>query len=113
MEKQEIILQIAQRLKMIRKIRKLTAINIAQQMGISRKQYHNYESNCCSLSVFRLCQLAEILNVDISYFFDKDTSKSSFLSKQDLEMIYLFKHIKDKTVQNNIFNMIKVVSNNI
>ena len=106
MQQNNIDAYVAERLKMIRKIRGITLKNIAGRMGISCKQMQNYETCNCAISLVRLQQLAEILNVNVGYFVDGIEEKKNSLTNEDLRLVYKLRSIKDSEVKKNICELI-------
>ena len=107
MQRENIVTYVADRLKMMRKIKRLTLENVAQKMGVSRKQVQNYENCNCSIPLVRLYQLAEVLDINVSFFVEGIDKKPNSLSNDDLQVIYILKNIKDREVRNNIVAFIK------
>ena len=53
---------------------------LADRIGLSHRQIHNYEKNTARIGAGTLYELAIVLNVDVSYFFD-----STKLAEETLE----------------------------
>jgi transcriptional regulator with XRE-family HTH domain len=62
--------QIGLRLRMRRKMIGLTQEQLAVECGLTFQQIHKYESGQSRLSATRLVQIAAILEVSVSWFFD-------------------------------------------
>ena len=58
------------RLKEIRTMRGLTQSNVADQLGISFQQLQKYETGANRISASRMFELARLLNVTPSFFFE-------------------------------------------
>ena len=112
MHKDYITENVANRLKMIRKIRGFTLEGLARKIGISRKQVQNYENCDCSISLSKLYQLSEIFNVSVDYFLDGLNQHNNILSDEDMNLITMFHHIPDKVIRDDILNLIKEISKN-
>ncbi len=111
MQNEEIMPYIAERLKLLRGLRKLSLEKIANQMGLSRKQIQNYENCNCAIPVVRLWQLANIMKVNMDFFWE-GMNENNANSNDDLQLIKMFHKIKDKDVRQNIVKIIKTLAEN-
>lgn len=109
MQNDKIMLYIAGRVKLLRGIRKLTLGKIASQMGLSRKQIQNYENGCSAIPIARLWQLANIMNVNIEFFWDGIKERTVENNNDDLLLVKMFHQIRDKNIKEDIINMIKAL----
>ncbi len=64
---------IGHKIKMIREQRNLKQEFIANELGISQKQYSLIESNQTKLTVSRLIQIAKIINIEPEELLKNDT----------------------------------------
>ena len=64
----EVIVYIAERLKLARSIKHMTLESVAGRLGITRKQLQNYESAQSNISVVRLWELANVLDTEPGFF---------------------------------------------
>jgi transcriptional regulator with XRE-family HTH domain len=67
---QDIDLHIGKRLRARRRLLGLTQQNLAQSVGVRFQQIQKYECGANRISASRLWNLAELLRVPISYFYD-------------------------------------------
>ncbi|MBR4105821.1 MAG: helix-turn-helix transcriptional regulator [Alphaproteobacteria bacterium] len=111
MQNEEIMPYIAERLKLLRGLRKLSLEKIANQMGLSRKQIQNYENCNCAIPVVRLWQLANIMKVNMDFFWE-GLNGNNANSNDDLQLIKMFHKIKDKDVKKNIVRIIETLAEN-
>lgn len=58
---------LAQRVKELRKQRKLTQRAIAEHLGIKEQAYQRYEYGCPNPSLDRLIELADFFDVSLDY----------------------------------------------
>ncbi len=105
----EILRHIAQRLKFARKLKKIKATDMARKLDISYKQMQNYETAQCNFSVCRLWQIANLLDVDIAFFFDGLNPKHAqpLISNQELELAYSLSAIKDADLKRSLLSIVK------
>lgn len=52
-----------------------TADNLGKQSGLSQQQISRYERGTQNFTISRLCIFANILQCDLHYFLEEDTSK--------------------------------------
>ena len=64
----EVIVYIAERLKLARSIKHMTLESVAGRLGITRKQLQNYESAQSNISVVRLWELANVLDTEPGFY---------------------------------------------
>lgn len=66
------------RLKQLRKARKLSQTDLGEQLDLSFQQIQKYEAGSNRISASRLFELGQVLNVELTYFFDGiDNEKSA------------------------------------
>ena len=75
---------LADRIKLTRKIRHLTISSVASDLGVTRKQFQNYEAGQTNISVFRLWQIAQILKVDPGFLIGDFNKKTKYLNNDEL-----------------------------
>lgn len=61
---------VGKRVRQLRWLRKVTQTQLADQVGIKFQQIQKYETGANRISASRLYQIAEVLEVPISYFFE-------------------------------------------
>lgn len=64
----EIDLYIGKKIKKMRKLQKVSQKEIEKKINVTFSQIHKYETGKNRISVSRLFLIAEMFNVDISYF---------------------------------------------
>ena len=122
-------LHVGKRLKRARLARGMSQERLAAEMNITFQQVQKYEKGLNRIGASRLWDLAQVLNVPISYFYEgmseetqgmsprkinilKD-SDGNFrvddlvLTPEDIEFIAYYKQIKNPIVIQNILNLIK------
>ena len=100
---------LADRIRLTRKIRHLTIASMASDLGVTRKQFQNYESGQTNISIFRLWQIAQLLGVDLSFLIDGFNKKAKYLDNDELDLIKTYNNIKDKNVKLSIMKLLKEI----
>ena len=67
--------KIGMRIKETRLERKLSREQVARRIGITQQCIERYEKGEIDISVRRLMQISNVLNVGITYFLDEETFK--------------------------------------
>ena len=65
------------RIKFIRNTRQLSITTTAKNLGITRKQFQNYEKGITDIKISRLQEIAELLNVNVSFFLEDFNTKNN------------------------------------
>ncbi|WIG83814.1 helix-turn-helix transcriptional regulator (plasmid) [Photobacterium damselae] len=68
------------RLIAIRKGNQITQVEMARKLGIARQTYLDLETGKTEPRISILYKIAEIFNIPVSAFFEKEQSVSSFIS---------------------------------
>jgi transcriptional regulator with XRE-family HTH domain len=87
---------IAYRLRKLRESKDYSQQNMADELGISKSAYSKIETGITDPSIKRMQAIAKILDVDISYFFQEQTTSHTtkaedhnkpygFATKSDIE----------------------------
>ena len=121
---------VGQRLKQKRTLLGLSQTKMADKLGITFQQVQKYEKGTNRMSASRLIDLASVLDVPITYFFDDmpDTvSKQSprlwanklidsvpemdnpMVKSETLTLVRAYYEIKDRTKRKSIINLCKVM----
>ena len=120
--------KIGKKIKLLRKYRGLSQIELAERVGISFQQIQKYEKGSSSISVNRLYQISRTLGVPAIDFFEEETapklsdnsgnyasgSKALFameaLSVEEVNFLKLFRTIKNKKVRQGILKQLQGIS---
>ena len=107
---------VAKRIRMARKARGLSQTEFGAPLGISFQQIQKYESGKNRVSAGRLFEMANLLEVDVSYFFEglEPISKSRrplpvVLSSAE-ELYQKFLSIKSPGVRKHVLRLVSVMS---
>jgi transcriptional regulator with XRE-family HTH domain len=68
--------QIGQRLRSRRRLLGLTQTQVANNLGVCFQQIHKYEAGNVTISAGMLWRVAQVLEVDVPYFFEGLTSRA-------------------------------------
>ena len=103
-----------------RKMRGISQTELSARIGVTFQQLQKYEKGANRLSASRLYKAAVALSIDIGDFYNgfNDNKKNTVISKVDIfdldnktiEMLRLFKGIKNQDIKKNLITLLKSVS---
>ena len=97
-------LELAERMKTIRKLRGHTLLTAASFLGVSYQQLHKYEIGENRIPAPRLKKLADAYGIDINLFFEpfakmpEEAAPATEFSLSAIQMAEAFELIEDKAV---------------
>lgn len=105
-------------IRIVRKAAGLSQMRLAERVGISYQQIQKYEKGVSEISVSRLSQIAHALNIPLSRFVLDDermmvsesVSPYGTLSDNEIELLKLFRRIKDKKLKDGFLIAIKGIA---
>ncbi|MCG2710482.1 MAG: helix-turn-helix domain-containing protein [Thermodesulfovibrionales bacterium] len=105
-------------IRIVRKAAGLSQMRLAERVGISYQQIQKYEKGVSEISVSRLSQIAHALNLPLSRFVLDDermmvsesVSPYGTLSDNEIELLKLFRRIKDKKLKDGFLIAIKGIA---
>ncbi|AQX19173.1 helix-turn-helix domain-containing protein [Bartonella sp. WD16.2] len=111
------------RIRLRRNMLGLTQEKLGEQLGITFQQIQKYEKGTNRVGASRLQAIAEIMDVPVSYFFDKGItqsvegfaeSESNFMdfcsSSEGIQLMRAFTNILDAKVRRKIIDLAKALS---
>ncbi|ENN92859.1 helix-turn-helix domain-containing protein [Bartonella bovis] len=111
------------RIRLRRNMLGLTQEKLGEQLGITFQQIQKYEKGTNRVGASRLQAIAEIMDVPVSYFFDKGVtqpiegfaeSESNFMdfcsSSEGIQLMRAFTNILDAKVRRKIIDLAKALS---
>ncbi|MEK6658006.1 MAG: helix-turn-helix transcriptional regulator [Nitrospirota bacterium] len=108
---------IGEKIRALRKQFGLSQEKLGEIAGVTYQQIQKYENGTDRISTDRLNLIAEGLNIPISYFFEEKSLKVKEkealyhtigeLSREELELIKLFRKVKGKKAREKFFGLIK------
>jgi transcriptional regulator with XRE-family HTH domain len=108
---------IGEKIRALRKQFGLSQEKLGEIAGVTYQQIQKYENGTDRISTDRLNLIAEGLNIPINYFFEEKSLKVKEkevlyhtigeLSKEELELIKLFRKVKGKKAREKFFGLIK------
>lgn len=103
---------VGRKLKQIRTLRRLSQTDVARKLNLSFQQIQKYEIGSNRIAASRLFELAQILEVPPSYFFDglNDNANAAPQTDPGMEIVSALAAIKDDAVKNRIVTFIQDVS---
>ncbi|MEW6667768.1 MAG: helix-turn-helix domain-containing protein [Thermodesulfobacteriota bacterium] len=118
--------QIGRRIKLFRKDRGISQIELAGKIGVSFQQVQKYEKGATRISVARLQDIAEAMGVDIGFFFEEKGSETrvsdqesgysprgdhslmlQYLSMEERVLLKLFRKIDNKKIREGIVKQLR------
>ncbi|MEK7267102.1 MAG: helix-turn-helix domain-containing protein [Nitrospirota bacterium] len=105
-------------IRIVRKAAGLSQMELAERVGISYQQIQKYEKGVSEISVSRLSQIAHALNIPLSRFVldeekmmvSESVSPYGTLSDNEIELLSLFRRIKDKKLKDGFLIAIKSIA---
>lgn len=114
MDTQELEKHVGQRIRQRRIMLGLTQQELARLVGITYQQAHKYERGINRVSAGRLYHVANVLQVDLKYFYeDLQEEEGEELSKRErmrLDMARNFSRISDIRKQESIAQLVRVLA---
>ncbi|EJF91851.1 MULTISPECIES: helix-turn-helix domain-containing protein [Bartonella] len=111
------------RIRLRRNMLGLTQEKLGEQLGITFQQIQKYEKGTNRVGASRLQAIAEIMDVPVSYFFDKGITQSvegfaenesNFMdfcsSSEGIQLMRAFTNILDAKVRRKIIDLAKALS---
>ena len=110
----EINTSIGSQIKHYRLLSGVSQKDLASKLKISYQQLHKYEKGQDRISASKLLTIAEILGVDVSYFYKKKSSSRSSskkeISAKNMSTLHEYINIKDTNTKRILSDIIKIVS---
>jgi transcriptional regulator with XRE-family HTH domain len=106
-------IHVGRKLKQIRTLRKYSQTDVAVRLGLSFQQVQKYEIGSNRIAASRLFELAQIFEIEPSYFFEglDDELKPGVKSRDPgLEIVSALAAIKDEKVKTRIVSFIEDIS---
>jgi len=108
-------------IRIVRKTAGLSQMGLAERVGISYQQIQKYEKGVSEISVSRLSQIAHALNIPLSRFVPDEermmvseaVSPYGTLSDNEIELLSLFRRIKDKKLKDGFLIAIKSIAESL
>jgi transcriptional regulator with XRE-family HTH domain len=73
---------ISERIRVLREVRNLKSKEVAEQIGMHPRVYSSYETGEYTIDGEALAKLANILNIDITYFFTSEEISRNIIREQ-------------------------------
>lgn len=111
---QDLERHVGQRIRQRRIMLGLTQQEMARLIGITYQQAHKYERGINRVSAGRLYYIANVLQVDIRYFYedmkDEDTIAPSLRERMRLDMARNFSRISDMRKQEALAQLTRAIA---
>jgi transcriptional regulator with XRE-family HTH domain len=115
---------VGKRLKMRRVMLNITQSNLGKRCGVTFQQIQKYESGFNRVSASRLQQVANLLDVPVSFFFDgleasggrkknqpEDLAQQLLSTRLGVELSKAFMTIEDGAMRRAIVNLVEQIAN--
>ncbi|MEM7520672.1 MAG: helix-turn-helix transcriptional regulator [Pseudomonadota bacterium] len=105
-------LHVGRKLKQVRTLRRLSQTDVARKLNLSFQQIQKYEIGSNRIAASRLFELAQILDVHPSFFFDglNEHHHEGVAEDASLEIVHALAAIKDEKIKSRIVTFIEDVS---
>lgn len=101
------------RLKMIRQMRRMSQDQLGRILGISFQQIQKYEGGKNRMPPERIDQCAQIFDVPVSYFFDKDDSLHKFeFDQKTINVAAAISTIPCEEIRKRIYHLVLAINDN-
>lgn len=104
---------VGERIRLRRSLVGLSQMQLAEKLSLSFQQVQKYENGSNRVGAGRLHQIAEILEVPVSFFFDgtagggSPQARQEPLSRANLELVRCFNGITDGTVRERVLGLVR------
>lgn len=111
---------VGSRVRICRAHRDLSQADLGEAIGLTFQQIQKYERGTNRISASRLYEIAQVLDVPVSFFFDDmpgtieqkppaEAPADPLTRREALEVVRAYHAIADKSVRKSLFDMIKAV----
>ena len=113
--------QVGARLRTRRQLMGLTQEKLAEQLGVTFQQVQKYENGSNRISASRLFELAGLLNVPLSYFFEDSTTLAAVAEettaldadimsrKETVDLVRAYYALSSPEARRKVLEMIKAL----
>ena len=111
----EVDLYVSYRIRELRTILGLTQQQMAELIGVTYQQAHKYETGVNRITVGRLYQLAQVLEVDVGYFFAgvdaaRPVANAARHQRAELELARSFLAIANREYQEALCSLARTLA---
>ena len=107
-------IEMGRRIRLRRAEKGISQIALAKHLDISFQQVQKYEKGINRVSAARLQQIAEMLGVDISFFYDGDGKEPAVESLLNcvfsLRLLRAYTAVKDQVVQRQLVILVEMIA---
>ncbi|HYC06041.1 MAG TPA: helix-turn-helix transcriptional regulator [Azospirillaceae bacterium] len=112
-------IHVGQRLRLRRTLLGLSQESLGEAVGITFQQLQKYERGANRISASRLFNLAQVLGVPVSFFFDElniggvpavASETDSMARRETLELVRAYYRINDGSVRRRAFELVKALA---
>lgn len=103
--------QVGGLIRRLRKVAGMTQMDLAAKMGVTYQQVQKYEKGVSELTIRRLLQVADALNVPVSTFIPQSGGVSEqeipYLTEDESNLLELFRKLKRKKLREGFVAMLR------
>ncbi len=104
--------EIGKRLKIARKLNKVSQVALGEKLGLSFQQIQKYERGTNRIPATRLLKIAKFLDVDILFFYGIEAgSRPSrpLVTQNELDLLRSIKEIRSPNNEENIISLMRAI----
>ncbi|MBI4823669.1 MAG: helix-turn-helix transcriptional regulator [Nitrospirae bacterium] len=98
-------------IRRLRKVAGMTQMELAEQMNITYQQVQKYEKGVSELTIKRLRQVADALNVPVSTFIPDDSGVAEpdapYLTEDETNLLTQFRKLRSKKLKEGFVRILK------
>lgn len=106
---------VGNKIKEIRKSKKISQTKLAEIIGITFQQVQKYENGTNRISISRLYDIAQALNIEIEQLISQNTINEANAQKEKItadKFVDIFDNINDENTKNSIVALIETIAKN-
>lgn len=98
-------------IRRLRKVSGMTQMALAEKMGVTYQQVQKYEKGVSELTIRRLRQVADALNVPVGTFIPEQGGvaepEAPYLTEEESNLLTLFRKLKRKKLRVGFIDMLR------
>lgn len=105
---------VGKKIREVRLLRGLTQVNVAEKLGLSFQQLQKYETGYNRVSASKMFEIAQLLEVEPSYFFEglprSGEEQKEAMDERTAKAAMALSSIEDEKVRSQIHSMIHEIA---
>jgi transcriptional regulator with XRE-family HTH domain len=103
--------QIGSKIREFRLQAGLTQEKLAEELGITFQQVQKYKRGVTKVNLVKLQQLAVVLKIPISAFFQEGSNSAFQLNEEEKQLLHSFRKIKSTDHRNSVLDIVTCLAN--